>query len=241
MLVIGHRGALWEGLENSFDSFQKAIAAGCNRIELDVWGAKDFSLWVCHDQDLKRTAQLSQKITELTKKDLQQIKLNNQEPIPELEVVLEKFLPQVELNLELKDSRKEVALKLVEDLAKIKDHSKVIISSFDIKPLEWIEKKDPSLQLALLWENEVSPDSKAFAELEEHPNWIFHPQADTLTTEIAKRLHKENKIIYPWVPRLGIEDTKREELWQKMFDLKVHGLCTNYPRELKQWLAKKVG
>ena len=51
----------------------------------------------------------------------------------------------------------------------------------------------------------------------------------------------KNKIIYPWVPRLGIEDTKREELWQKMFDLKVHGLCTNYPRELKQWLAKKVG
>ena len=236
MLVIGHRGALWEALENSFSSFHKAVEAGCQRIELDVWGGKDASLWVCHDESLERTSKSSKLITELNQVELQKIELKNNEKLPSLDSVLKEFLPKIELNLELKDFRKEVLSKLISVVSKHELNSKIIISSFEPNSLKFIKNKAPQLKLALLWENEIN--SKAFSLLEENPHWIVHPQADKLTPEDMEQFYQLKKIVYPWVPRLGVENEEREKLWKKMKDLKVHGLCTNYPREFQQWLAQ---
>mmetsp|Transcript_4271 Transcript_4271/g.6323 ORF Transcript_4271/g.6323 Transcript_4271/m.6323 type:complete len:309 (-) Transcript_4271:71-997(-) len=47
-LVVGHRGSLFEEVENTLPSFQAAIDAGCDAFELDVWLLKCGTLVVFH-------------------------------------------------------------------------------------------------------------------------------------------------------------------------------------------------
>ena len=52
-LKIGHRGAKAYEVENTVDSYKKAVELGANAIELDVRLSKDRELVVCHDNNLK--------------------------------------------------------------------------------------------------------------------------------------------------------------------------------------------
>jgi glycerophosphoryl diester phosphodiesterase len=53
-LRVGHRGARAYELENTVESFKKAIDLGANAIELDLRQSKDGKIVVCHDDNLKR-------------------------------------------------------------------------------------------------------------------------------------------------------------------------------------------
>jgi glycerophosphoryl diester phosphodiesterase len=50
-LVIGHRGSLYEALENTRQSFQRCIEMGCNGFELDVYVIADGTLVIFHGND----------------------------------------------------------------------------------------------------------------------------------------------------------------------------------------------
>src|SRR5258707_2443070 len=54
-LVIGHRGYAQFAPENTFPSFEMAVAAGADLIELDYRQSKDGVLMVIHDPELSRT------------------------------------------------------------------------------------------------------------------------------------------------------------------------------------------
>lgn len=241
MIVIGHRGAPTEALENSMDSFNKAVEAGCKMIELDVWCAKDSSLWVSHDSSLKRTANTNIEISSSLKSELSQVTLINHESLLELKDCLDKLLPAISINIELKNSSESAAHSLLNAITNLSDKSKIVISSFYIEPLEYIEKKDPSLQLALLWEENSSSENDPIEYLKRHSTWFFHPQANMLNYKIIQQLHENKTTVYPWVPRDGVEDQDREFFWQTIVAFKVHGLCTNYPREFNSWLKKIKG
>ena len=47
-LVVGHRGALYEELENTIPAFEKCLEWGCDMVELDVFLLKDGNLIVFH-------------------------------------------------------------------------------------------------------------------------------------------------------------------------------------------------
>jgi glycerophosphoryl diester phosphodiesterase len=48
---VGHRGALYDELENTLASFQRCLDLGCDAVELDVYLLKDGSLIVFHGGD----------------------------------------------------------------------------------------------------------------------------------------------------------------------------------------------
>jgi len=54
-LVIGHRGYAQFAPENTFPSFEMAVAAGADLVELDYRQSKDGVLMVIHDPELNRT------------------------------------------------------------------------------------------------------------------------------------------------------------------------------------------
>src|SRR5690242_17224727 len=54
-LVIGHRGYCQLAPENTIPSFELAIAAGADLVELDYHQTKDDQLIVIHDAKLDRT------------------------------------------------------------------------------------------------------------------------------------------------------------------------------------------
>jgi glycerophosphoryl diester phosphodiesterase len=54
--LIGHRGALYDELENTLPSFQRCLELGCDGVELDVYALKDDSLIVFHGGGTKKNS-----------------------------------------------------------------------------------------------------------------------------------------------------------------------------------------
>ena len=97
VLVIGHRGAFNEELENSITSFARARDLGADGIELDVQLTADGRLVVMHDPTLDRTTVCKGSVRERTLQALSECPLVNGEPVRELEVVLGIIVPWFKL------------------------------------------------------------------------------------------------------------------------------------------------
>jgi len=93
VLVIGHRGAPNEEVENTIASFERARALGADGIELDVQLTADGRLVVMHDPTLDRTTICQGSVRGRTLQDLAACPLLNGEPVRTLEEVLGLITP----------------------------------------------------------------------------------------------------------------------------------------------------
>ena len=244
MKVIAHRGASKEALENSWSAFYKAIEAGAMRIEFDVRCLKDHSMVVMHDKKLDRTTLHKGLLNKLDAKSLKKISLKNGEPIPFLTEVLEKLLPKIELNIELKNFSKE---QINSFLSILKPHKKnwhkIIVSSFDPAPLIHLKEREPTLDLAALWCGGLKWPLLAYS----NPNLFMHkikgkalhPSLSMLNTKVMKVAESYGWQVIPYASTHE-EEKGREELWAFLKSLGVDGFCTNYPRQLKKWLDEEA-
>ncbi|MEZ4742361.1 MAG: glycerophosphodiester phosphodiesterase family protein [Bdellovibrionota bacterium] len=241
MLVIAHRGANHEGLENSWQSFNAAVNMGCDRIELDVHLTKDNIPVVIHDDFLFRTSGVLKKVSDLTISELKSIRLKNGENIPLLVDVIEKLLPQIEINIELKGnsaSSAQIVAPMI-DTCGLKE--KVIFSSFYGAPLAYLRDNYPHLTRACLW-GDLSIDAKNLSNfapqlmLEKYETKILHPHVSQINQNLMEQAHLHGWIIYAWDSLHGEEDVNKEKLWTMLKTYEINGLCTNYPRELMAWL-----
>ncbi|MEU0091287.1 glycerophosphodiester phosphodiesterase family protein [Kribbella sp. NPDC006257] len=66
MIITGHRGALGSEPENTLRSFRRAVADGCDEIELDLRVSADGELVVIHDATVDRTTNGTGAVTDLT-------------------------------------------------------------------------------------------------------------------------------------------------------------------------------
>src|SRR5512139_2788545 len=88
-LIIAHRGDSSSALENSLEAFRLALAVPADMIELDLRMSRDGVLYVMHDRQTGRTADLNVDIESVTARELAGIRLRNGEPIPTLTDVFE--------------------------------------------------------------------------------------------------------------------------------------------------------
>lgn len=122
--VVGHRGALYEALENTREAFQHCAAMGCDAVELDVFCLQDGTLIVFHgggtdeepgdltdyclDQD-------GVSILDLTFAECQELQFNTQFsefPCPR-ESIQQGSIPTLEqVLLDLKDTTTQVKIEL---------------------------------------------------------------------------------------------------------------------------------
>lgn len=72
-LIIGHRGASALAPENTLSAFKKAIDDGADGIEFDVRLAGDGVPVIIHDETLRRTGGIDQKVGEMTSAELAEI------------------------------------------------------------------------------------------------------------------------------------------------------------------------
>jgi glycerophosphoryl diester phosphodiesterase len=66
VIITGHRGALGTEPENTLRSFRRAVAAGCDEIELDLRVTSDDALVVMHDATVDRTTSGSGEVASLS-------------------------------------------------------------------------------------------------------------------------------------------------------------------------------
>lgn len=242
MLVIAHRGANREALENSWSAFEKAIEAGAQRLELDVQLSKDGHAVVMHDDYLGHLTSSKGLISETSRSELAKVQLNNGESLPFLDEVIEKLLPRVQLNIEIKGPRPELAEVVCELVDPHPLRENVIVSSFHVEPLTWIQEHFGSIQRACLlardhwnWPQFASYAPLNFLSLTGAR--ILHPEVGMVDENFMDQALSRGIKVYAWVSMKG-EEQDREGLWAVLKTFGVHGLCTNYPRQLVRWLGE---
>ncbi len=244
MIVVAHRGANKEAHENSWSAFEKAIEGGAQRIELDVQWSRDGHGIIMHDDSMLSDTGKNTYISHLTLAEIKKIKLINGEPIPTLVEVVEKLLPRIELNLEIKGKREELA-HLVGKLSSASPYkNKILISCFKFETLQYIKKHFPNLEIACLW-GEDTINWPFFSMLvpkiymDTCQAKILHPEIYLTDENLMKQAKEMGWKVIPYATMKcedGESSEVREKIWNRLYDLGVDGFCTNYPREMVQWL-----
>lgn len=221
MKIIGHRGAAGSELENTLASLQKAIHLGVYAIEFDVRRTKDGHLVVCHDADLKRIANDSRKISDLSLKTLQKIPLHSSSDVPSLKEAME-VIGSKRAVIELKDS--DCAEELLKVLSEFPS-SNVTVASFKHSELAILRKLDANIKLYGL--ERTNPFDIIHVAKRLNLNgiglnyWLLNP----LTYWLAKRAGLE---MYVYTVDRPFQARFLNILYPDV------GLCTNYPERFNR-------
>lgn len=141
MLLLGHRGAPHEALENTLESFAAAFDGGADGVETDVRALADGKLVLFHDADLSRVASRPERVRDLTWSAARRTALIGGHRIPTLDDLLDLAAARARgagrallLDLELKDY--DVAAPVVatlerHDLARVG----IVVTCFAARPV----------------------------------------------------------------------------------------------------------
>jgi glycerophosphoryl diester phosphodiesterase len=135
---IAHRGFSGKYVENSFESFDQAVAAGTEGLEMDIQHTKDLVPMVFHDDDLKRVVQSKKGKFCPTKFNMNMIEfkrlrenceLKNKQDIPTLPEYFERYkdFPKF-FFVEFKDQEQKQSMDLIELYFKNKNEQLRILS-----------------------------------------------------------------------------------------------------------------
>jgi glycerophosphoryl diester phosphodiesterase len=234
-LLIGHRGYPAKFPENTLASFDGAMQAGCDMIELDVTLTKDRKVMVIHDDTLDRTTTGRGPVSGHTLEEIKALDAGSwfdarfvAERVPELSEVLKQTAGRCMLNIEIKKSAFEAGFpadaveRQVVDLVKASGAmDRVIISSFDQRILQRIAAMEAPPAVAYI--SEHGADKRALEMLLGMNAFSWHPRFKVLTREQVEMLHAAGVRVFPWTINT------REEA-ERMLALGVDGLICNEPR-----------
>jgi len=145
VILLAHRGYSAKYPENTILAFRKALEAGADGVELDVWLSRDGKVVVMHDETIDRTSNLHGRLKDMTLDELSKAELGMGQRIPLLEEVIE-ALPNAMINVEIKDPD---VVEAVEKLIRgIED--RIIISSFDVDSLLRMRELNGRVRLGYL-------------------------------------------------------------------------------------------
>jgi len=161
MILYGHRGARGELPENTLVSFEHAMRAGVNGIELDVRLSADDQLVVIHDETVDRTMNASGLVSSFTAAELSQLNACNDQNlwtervgVPTLNDTLEIVQSVPNLQLEIKTDIPEELAKIcrliTDSISDFGLHSRSEIVSSYPNALEMIRTLLPKQKIALI-------------------------------------------------------------------------------------------
>lgn len=134
---MAHRGGNEFAAENTIAAFDKATELGFRYLETDVHATPDGTLVAFHDLNLERVAGISATVSEVSRKQLDKIRIDGEHSIPTLDQLLERF-PDARFNI---DPKTDAAAELLVDA--IREHDaieRVCIGSFSEKRIKFCQR-----------------------------------------------------------------------------------------------------
>ena len=237
-LLIGHRGYPALCPENTLASFEGAMQAGCDMIELDVTLTRDRKVVVIHDDTLDRTTNGKGPVSGHALEEVKALDAGSwfdarfaEERVPELSEVIKLTAGRCMLNIEIKESAFEAiypvdaiehqVVKLVKTSGAM---DRVIISSFDKRILERIAAMDAPPAVAYI--SDHGADKSVLEMLLKMRSFSWHPRFTVLTRDQVDMLHAVGIKIFPWTI-----NTRTEA--EKVLALGVDGLICNELRVMR--------
>ncbi len=207
-LLLGHRGARAKKSipENTLDSFDLALAQGCDGFEFDVRLSADGQPVICHDATV-RGLEISQCSTQ-------------QLAVPLLGDVLKRYQTQAFLDIELKVPGLEaITLDLLQTYSPVRG---CVISSFLLEVLEPLHAIDLSCPLGLICETP--------AQLMLWPRLLIEyviPHKSLATQRVIAEIQDAERKVLVWTVN-SIRDMKRFAEWG------ADGIISDKPDKLVQ-------
>jgi glycerophosphoryl diester phosphodiesterase len=189
-LVVGHRGAEALAPENTWPSFQLAVEAGADMVEIDVQLSGDGEAIVLHDFTLWPKLRDPRWVRDLSWEEMSHLDVGTWfgpayagQRIPRFADVLKWARGRLPLWVDLKhgfvtgeDHRLErTALELI-DRAGMAEH--VVIVSWDHVALAWIRKRRPELPLAVNLPQRLADPASAVTPVGARWAVVSWPQVD---------------------------------------------------------------
>jgi len=221
-LIIAHRGASHDGYENSMEAYQLAVDQEADMIELDTHLTKDNHFVVFHDDTIK-LQNVSYPIKDTTLEKIQKIRLPNDEPIPLLKDVLEKFHKSIRFNIEIKcDLKLDHFDSLLKDVGI--NSAELVVSSFLHEVHMELKETALEYQLAYLY---VFPSYNNKSVARNDFIAAMNPFAGFTKKKAVKFFHSLGKQVYPWT----VDDVKTIK---RLMSYNVDGIITNKPKETRE-------
>jgi glycerophosphoryl diester phosphodiesterase len=231
-MLLGHRGSPKAARENTLESFQLALEAGLDGIELDVQRSFDGVLVVHHDFFLPD----GRLIAALKGAEVMALELPGNLRVPTLEaVLLWAKTSGAFVNVEIKsetvnsDGREPETVRLIERLG-VADQ--ILISSFNPASIARVRLANSGLNTALLFDNK-SIDNQGSAPwlLEDGKTAAFmgvqaiHPHHSLVTPALMRRAKTRGWRVNVWT----VNDL---ELGVKLLEMGVNALIGDFPELL---------
>lgn len=208
-LLLGHRGAraVRSILENTFSSFDRALADGCDGFEFDVRLTADGEAVVCHDSMVGRY--------EIARTTAQQLPT-----LPRLYGVLERYRDAF-LDIELKVPWLE---KILIDAMRNRELRRFVVSSFLPEVLTALHAADATVPLGLICDTKSK-----LLRWNQLPVKYVIPHHRLATKNLIRELQSGSRKVLVWTVNATVE-MKRFAAWG------VDGIISDNPKLLSATL-----
>lgn len=241
MKIIAHRGFSGKYPENTLLSFEKAVEASCDAIELDVQLTKDGTLILFHDDSFDRLVRVKGYLKDHNWTDLEKYHIRKKvrgktisAPIVSLETYLiwakdQNIMTVIELknNLHPYDGMEE---KLIELIRKYKIEDRILFCSFQKQSLLKLKSLAPHIPCGYLTKLKKEED---LSWIKKEQIEFVHPKFTRLWPWNLHRLKKLEVRISPWTVNHSI-------FMRYLLGIgTLYGIITDRPDKLKKILDRQ--
>ena len=213
-LVVAHRGASAREVENSLAAFRAAAQLGADAVELDVHATADGTLVVHHDE-----AVAGRRIPQLTAKQVAELRLSNDEPIPTLDHVLEAIGPRLQVFVEVKSLPPRFDDRLLDALRRGPNPDAYAVHAFDHRIVRRLGARSPALRRGVL---SASYPVRPLVPLEDAGATVLWQERSLVDRPLVDTLHGAAMQLMVWT----VDDPAD---MAQLLALGVDGICTNRP------------
>lgn len=238
--TIGHRGYHAKYPENTLASYEAAIQAGADMIELDVMLSRDRKMVVIHDAFLDRTTNGKGSVADFTLAELKQLDAGSwfdtqfaAQQISELSEVLDLVNDRIYVNIEIKSTAYEpdhpvdaIENQVVDLLNQKNLLGSGMISSFDVNILEQVAFMKNPPATAFISKKPANKNTVDMCSRLKVFSW--HPNHRVVTRNQVKQMHAAGIRVFPYNV-----DTPAD--YTRMLSIKVDGVITNDPLQVGMW------
>jgi len=239
-LGVGHRGAPANHPENTLPSFEAAIRAGADVVELDVRLTADRVLVIMHDADVSETTDGAGLVNDLTLAEIKQLHAGGRNvaesgrtEVPTLREALVLLSGRAGVDVEVKnlpgepgfDSPREEVVELVlEALDETRFRGDVIVSSFNWLSIERSRQLRPHIPTGFLSTASIDPWASLLYVRSNGHDYVL-PQFPVLLEAGASFVHAAHADGI----RVGTWTVDDPAIIERLFSMGVDAVATNRP------------
>lgn len=238
-LIIAHRGDRKNGIENTIDACEKALALGANALEIDIRQSGTGEIVIFHDFSLKRMFNQPGYVGRIpldvlkTYPYISRGKSDLPQHIDTLDNFLEQFKNRIPINFDAKTIHFfdfKFADKIIKTIKRHNLMDSIWVSCFNPFLLQILKIKEKKIRTGYLFQRLTWMHTTY--DLITWTN-AWHPHHKVLNKSLVKKAQKLGKEIYVWT----VND---EKVLKKILDYPVSGIISDEVKSVKQLLDGKL-